>query len=118
MPQDGDLLSGKLVRGQTRKVSAEPYPSLRAMWRPTDPTLPFPILGDRETIMRYGILSLALLFKDAREVDVWSREEAEKAGALNLTDLMEERLLTTREAALLEGMPAKSQMVSAGPRTP
>ncbi|WZN63002.1 bestrophin [Chloropicon roscoffensis] len=64
----------------------------------------------RETIMRYGILSLALLFKDAREVDVWSREEAEKAGALNLTDLMEERLLTTREAALLEGMPAKSQM--------
>ena len=64
----------------------------------------------RETIMRYGILSLALLFKDAREVDVWSKEEAKATGALDLRDLMEERLLTKSEAKLLEGIPAKSQM--------
>ena len=60
--------------------------------------------------MRYGLLSLALLFKDAREVDVWSEEEAKAAGALDMNDLMEEGLLTPHEAALLEGIPAKSQM--------
>ena len=64
----------------------------------------------RETIMRYGLLSLALLFKDAREVDVWSEEEAKAAGALDMNDLMEEGLLTQHEAKLLEGIPAKSQM--------
>jgi hypothetical protein len=64
----------------------------------------------RETIMRYGLLSLALLFKDAREVDVWSEEEAKAAGALDMNDLMEEGLLTPHEATLLEGIPAKSQM--------
>lgn len=64
----------------------------------------------RETIMRYGILSVALLFKDARQVDVWSMKEAKAVGALDLDDLLEERLLTKREAKLLEGVPAKSQM--------
>jgi len=64
----------------------------------------------RETIMRYGILSVALLFKDARQVDVWSMKEAKAVGALDLDDLLEERLLTKREAKLLEAVPAKSQM--------
>ncbi len=64
----------------------------------------------RETIMRYGLLSVALLFKDAREVDVWTKEEAQAAGALDLSDLIQERLLTSREAKLLRGVPAKSQM--------
>ena len=64
----------------------------------------------RETIMRYGILSLALLFQDAKKVDVWSRKQVRDLGVLDLSDLQREKLLTTREAALLHNVPAKSQM--------
>ena len=64
----------------------------------------------RETIMRYGILSLALLFKDAQEVDVWTEREAQKANALDLDDLVAEGLVTPKEAALLHNTPARSQM--------
>ena len=64
----------------------------------------------RETIMRYGILSLALLFQDAKKVDIWKKRQARDCGVLNLDHLQREKLLTSREAALLHNVPAKSQM--------
>ncbi|QDZ26097.1 hypothetical protein HOP50_20g86640 [Chloropicon primus] len=64
----------------------------------------------RETIMRYGILSLALLFQDAKKVDIWKKRQARGCGVLNLDHLQRDKLLTSREAALLHNVPAKSQM--------
>ena len=64
----------------------------------------------RDTIMRYGILSLSLLFMDAKKVDVWSSKQAKESGVLDLSALEKENLLTAKEAALLQNVPAKSQM--------
>jgi hypothetical protein len=65
----------------------------------------------RNIIMRYGVLSVGLLFKDAREVDAWTVDQQKKWRATDLSDLVEDKLLTEHEATLLENEPAKSQIV-------
>ena len=67
----------------------------------------------RETVLRYGLLSLALLFKDAREVDAWTLGEHADLGVSDLSDLIREGLLTKDEAARLSshGVAARSQLV-------
>ena len=67
----------------------------------------------RETVLRYGLLSLALLFKDAREVDAWTVGEQADLGVNDLSDLISEGLLTEDEASRLNdrGVAARSQLV-------
>lgn len=65
----------------------------------------------RETVLRYGLLSTALLFKDAAEVDVWTMRQRHAAGVHDLSDLVRDGLLTEQEAGLLQHCPAKSQVV-------
>ena len=65
----------------------------------------------RDTILRYGLLSIALLFKDASEIDSWTVGERKILGAHDLSDLVRDRVLTSREKSLLDGCPAKCQVV-------
>lgn len=65
----------------------------------------------RKTILRYGLLSIALLFKEAREIDAWTEEERESLGVDDLSDLVVDGMLTNSEKELLEDCGGKSQMV-------
>ena len=64
----------------------------------------------RHTIMRYGIASVALLFKDAREVDAWSDEQMKDLKTNDFQDLIDDGLLTEHEVTLLAGEPSRSQI--------
>jgi len=65
----------------------------------------------RDTILRYGLLSIALLFKDASEIDSWTVGERKTLGAHDLSDLVRDGVLTPDEKPLLDGCPAKCQVV-------
>lgn len=65
----------------------------------------------KETILRYGVLSLKLLFKDAREVDSWNIGDRKRLGCDDLTDLVDEGLLLPHERELLKESPARSQVI-------
>ena len=52
--------------------------------------------------MRYGVLSVALFWKDAREIDGWTMAFREKKAVDDLSDLVDGGLLTATEARLLE----------------
>ena len=51
----------------------------------------------KETVLRYGVLSVKLLFKDAREVDSWNIRDRKRLGCDNLGDLVDEGLLLNHE---------------------
>lgn len=55
----------------------------------------------RYTMLRYGILSIALFFKDARNIDARDEREREKWDVNTLDDLVEDGLLTLHEKELL-----------------
>jgi len=68
----------------------------------------------RYTMLRYGILSIALFFKDARNIDARDEREREKWDVNTLDDLVEDGLLTLHEKELLStptACAARSQMV-------
>lgn len=67
----------------------------------------------KETIMRYGVLSVALFWKDAREIDAWTMDFREKKCVDDLSDLVQGGLLSEAEAHLLqtEYPTVKSQVV-------
>jgi len=65
----------------------------------------------KETVLRYGVLSLKLLFKDAREVDSWNISDRKRLGCDNLMDLVEEGLLLPHERELLRDCPSRSQVI-------
>lgn len=56
----------------------------------------------KELLMRYGVLSVALFWKDAREIDGWTMAFREKKAVDDLSDLVDGGLLTATEARLLE----------------
>mmetsp|Transcript_10092 Transcript_10092/g.36862 ORF Transcript_10092/g.36862 Transcript_10092/m.36862 type:complete len:140 (+) Transcript_10092:1435-1854(+) len=55
----------------------------------------------RYQVLRYGILSVALFFKDARNIDANTAKERIDWEVDNLDDLVEDGLLTEHEKALL-----------------
>lgn len=63
----------------------------------------------RETVLRLGLLSICLLFKDAQEIDAWSADDFQVTYSLD--DLVEDGLLTLLERDLLEAQAARSQVV-------
>jgi hypothetical protein len=65
----------------------------------------------KEQILRYGALSIKLLFKEAREIDAWTVEDRLTSGCDNLLDLEKEGLLTRQERHLLTHCPCRSQVV-------
>ena len=65
----------------------------------------------KETILRYGVLSIKLLFKDAREVDSWNIKDRKRLGCDSLGDLVDEGLLLQHEKELLKDCPSRSQVV-------
>ena len=65
----------------------------------------------KEQVLRYGALSIKLLFKEAREIDAWTVEDRLTSGCDNLLDLEKEGLLTREERQLLTHCPCRSQVV-------
>ena len=65
----------------------------------------------KETVLRYGVLSVKLLFKDAREVDSWNIRDRKRLGCDNLGDLVDEGLLLNHEKELLKDCPSRAQVV-------
>ena len=65
----------------------------------------------KETVLRYGVLSLKLLFKDAREVDAWNIRDRKRLGCDSLMDLVDEGLLLKHERELLKECPSRSQVI-------
>ena len=68
----------------------------------------------KETILRYGVLSVKLLFKDAREVDSWNIQDRKRLGCDNLSDLVDEGLLHPHEKELLKDCPSRAHQVVPG----
>jgi len=76
----------------------------------------FPGQGDSDmeakaTVLRYGALSVKLLFKDCREVDAWTLEHRLVSRCDDLHELEQEGLLLPHETNLLVDCPCKSQVV-------
>jgi len=65
----------------------------------------------KEIILRYGVLSVKLLFKDAREVDSWNISDRKRLNCDNLSDLVDEGLLLDHEKELLKDCPSRAQVV-------
>lgn len=65
----------------------------------------------KNTILRYGALSVKLLFKDCKEIDAWTLADRMESGCDNLIDLENEGLITPDEVELLMNCPCKSQVV-------
>jgi len=65
----------------------------------------------KEIILRYGVLSVKLLFKDAKEVDSWNIDDRKRLGCDNLGDLVDEGLLLPHEKELLKDCPSRAQVV-------
>ncbi|XRB15393.1 bestrophin [Pseudoscourfieldia marina] len=67
--------------------------------------------ANKELLLRYGTLSLALFWRDAHEVDAWDKRTRKKFHLDDLDDLVNEGLMTERERELLMKCPVKSQVV-------
>ena len=74
----------------------------------------------KETVLRYGLASMQLMFMECRQLDVWTADSDDpkdiaerKAAGLHdtLGDLEAEGLLTREERRLLEPMSARSQAI-------
>ena len=67
--------------------------------------------ANKELLLRYGTLSLALFWRDAHEIDAWDVRTRKKFHLDDLDDLVAEGLLTKDEQLLLRDCPVKSQVI-------